>query len=306
MTDIILVPPSNVPSNVSSSVPANASFSGSTVFSDLTEGYDMGRHYAGLLGGAGQMGPMFNHVFDNHDESIRDMPTDDLNLLINQAEAQIKETVQRAVNETIKCRGTIPGHLEDLIKKMSESSVNWLALLRNAIVNAIRTTKKRSMKRPNRRGFGIPGGLHFPGTIKDKTFSVVFLVDTSGSMGDEELSQAIAELETMRKVNKSIDITIIEADVIIHKEYILKPGQQVQRNMLGRRGTDFNLALARAKELNPGLCFYFTDGYGGGVQIENRVKCPFYWIVTPNGAKPDQWGRCIFTKPGGANVKKYY
>jgi predicted metal-dependent peptidase len=298
MTDIILVPPTNVPTN--------ATFSESTVFDDLAEGYGMGQHYAGLLGGAGQMGPMFNHVFDDNFDKVKDLPTDDLNLLLSQAEAQIKETVQRAVNETIKSRGTIPGHLADLIEKMSASSVNWLALLRNAIVNAIRTTKKRSMKRPNRRGFGIPGGLHFPGTIKDKTFSVAFLVDTSGSMGNEELSMALAEIETLRNMNKSIDITIIEADVIIHKEYLLKPGQKVQRNMLGREGTDFNLALARAKELNPGICFYFTDGYGGGVQVENRVKCPFFWIVTPNGTKPDGWGRCIYTKPGGANVKKRY
>jgi predicted metal-dependent peptidase len=295
MTDII-IPASNT----------NASFSGGSItLNDMAEGYAIGRHYADMSGlGTGGIGPMFNHFFDDKFEELEKMETDEANLLINQAEAQIKETVIRAVQETIKSRGTIPSHLESLIESFTKSSVNWLAVLRNAVVNAIRTNRKRSMRRPNRRSFGIPNGFHFPGSVKDKSFEVAFLIDTSGSMGDEELSQAIGELEKLRKVNKGMKITIVEADITIHKEYKLELGQEVQRNMLGRGGTDFNLALARAKELNPGICFYFTDGYGGGVQIENRVKCPFYWIVTPSGTTPDAWGKCIFTKPGGANVRK--
>jgi predicted metal-dependent peptidase len=271
---------------------------------EYVEGYTAGAMAAEHLTNSGGTSTMFNHFFDSGLDELLSMPADDANIALSEAEAQLKETVTKAAQETLKARGTIPGHLEDLIKKLSQSTVNWIALLRNAIINAIRTNKKRSMKRPNRRSFGIPGGFHFPGKSKDKTFSVVFLVDTSGSMGNEELGQAIGELETLRKVNKSMTITVIEADVVIHKEYELEVGQEVQRNMLGRRGTDFNLALARAKELNPGICFYFTDGFGGEVQIENRVKCPFYWIVTPNGTQPDSWGRCIYTKAGGANVPK--
>lgn len=283
--------------------PSSKNMEGKT--KDYQEGFCRGQEYAKALNQErAHPGPSFDPLMEAN-EDFQKLSVDEANLALNQASAQMRDSIARAVSETTRSRGTIPDHLKALIQQLEPPTVPWVVLLRNAIINAIRTTKKRSLRRPNRRGFGIPGGFHFPGSVKDQTFEVVFIIDTSGSMGQAELGQALGELDALRKLNKSMTITVIEADVTIHKEYELKPGQEVQRQVLGRGGTDFNLSLARAKELRPGICFYFTDGYGGGVASENHLKCPFFWIVTPHGTTPDSWGRCIFTNPGGAHAKRY-
>lgn len=234
--------------------------------------------------------------------------------LANELKMKIQNIVKKAVDDHSKARGTLPGFLQELIDKMLEPpKVPWTQILRDRVINTKRWKWKRSIARPNRRKVGVAEMLKakkdlkeeeaifllrginppspFPGRAKDRSFTCVFCMDTSGSMGAKELVIALSELQYLQKADKDIEITIIEADVAIGKEYTVGPTTELNYQLTGRGGTDFNFALKRARELKPDICFYYTDGYAPAPEIENRVACPMVWLISPGGKIPDtNWG----------------
>lgn len=208
---------------------------------------------------------------------------------------EAKTKVAEVVDDIQKSRGTLPGYVQELVEiLLAEPTVPWAQILRDLVVNTRRSKPRRSLRRPNRRHFGIPRLAKFPGKAKDPTFSVAVLIDTSGSMGTEELQDAIVNLQSLQKVDKDIHITIVEADVEIHKEYEIGSTDKVDPEFHGRGGTDFNAALIRAQEIEADIVFYYTDGYGPAPELESRVSVPFAWLITKRGTIPDEeWGRVI-------------
>lgn len=234
--------------------------------------------------------------------------------LANELKLKIQGVVKKAVDDHHKARGTLPAFLQELIDRLLEPpKVPWTQILRDKVINTKRWKWRRSISRPNRRKVGVTEELKakqasgeedvlaflrsisppspFPGRSKDRSFTCAFCIDTSGSMGERELQIALSELQHLQKADKDIEITIIEADVSIGKEYTVGPTTELNYQLTGRGGTDFNYALKRARELKPDICFYYTDGYAPAPELENRVACPMVWLISPNGTIPDEnWG----------------
>lgn len=220
--------------------------------------------------------------------------------LANEMKQRIRNAIEKAVEEHAKSRGTVPAFLEEYIEKMLQTPrVPWTQLLRDKVVNTKRWKWKRSIARPNRRKVAMAVAepdmiVPFPGRSRDRAFTCVFCIDTSGSMGSSELEIALSELEHLRRADKDIQITIIESDADIGREYTIDSRGEIQWSLTGRGGTDFNPALERARELRPDICFYYTDGYAPAPEAHNRVACPMVWLVTPGGHCPDEdWGMHI-------------
>jgi predicted metal-dependent peptidase len=217
--------------------------------------------------------------------------------LSNELKQKVRNIVKKAVEEHSKSRGTVPAFLQELIEKLLKPQViPWTQLLRDKVVNTKRWKWQRSICRPNRRKIAMSKAMPdriipFPGRSKDRAFSCVFCIDTSGSMGERELEIALSELEYLRRADKDIEITIIEADADIGKEYTIDARGEIDWSLSGRGGTDFNPALIRAREVKPDIVFYYTDGYAPAPEPESRVACPMVWLITPNGKCPDEdWG----------------
>ena len=215
----------------------------------------------------------------------------------HEVEQHTKYVVGKAVEDHLKGQGDLPGHIKEYIKKLLEPPlISWRKLLRDRVVSTKRYRWVRSVTRANRRHVGT-GLMPFPGRAKERTFNVVFMIDTSGSMSTPELEMALVELQALQAADPDIRITIIEADVRIHREYEVGPKDEIHPNFLGRGGTSFDLALARAREIKPDIAFYYTDGGASAPAVENRVACPFIWLITPDGVVPDsEWGDSLKMK----------
>jgi len=215
--------------------------------------------------------------------------------LSSEIEQRVKEMVKKAVEEHSRSRGSVPSFLQELINKLlTPPRIPWTQVLRDKVVNTKRWKWQRSISRPNRRHVGMPLLCPFPGRRKDRTFTVVFCIDTSGSMGAPQLELALNELQHMQKTDREIEITVIECDAAVGKEYVLHYNTEVQFNLTGRGGTEFDPALKRAKELKPDIVFYYTDGYAPAPDPDSRVACPFVWLIAPYGHNPDEnWGSVL-------------
>lgn len=237
------------------------------------------------------------------EKTFQNMPVDDARALQEELEYQAEQAI-RSAYEAHKNRGTIPGSIRELIEKsLLPPTVPWTRLIHNAAVSARRGKAVRSIARSRRRYAGVPGVAQFPGRVKDNAYKIVFNIDTSGSMGTRECQLALSELRRLQKADDAVEITVIESDTQIGREYTIGPTDQIKPELTGRGGTDFNVAMERSKQLKPDICFFFTDGYAPAPEPKHRLACPFYWIITPNGVCPDHvYGKCVYT--GKAPVKK--
>lgn len=220
--------------------------------------------------------------------------------LADELKHKIQNAVKIAMEEHTKSRGTLPGFLQELIGKLlTPPKIPWIRVLRDHVITTRRWKWRRSFRRASRRTVGLaiecPNNyLALPSKSRERTFTVVFCLDTSGSMNSNELEVALNELEHLRKADSDIQVTIIESDAGIGKEYQISARQPVEWSLSGRGGTSFDPALARARELKPDLVIYYTDGEAPAPALHNRVPCPMIWLLTPNAKTPDpDWGHVI-------------
>jgi len=239
-----------------------------------------------------------NHAdWDNADN--KDAAADDKTSLADELGYQVRNILQKAVDDHKKSRGTIPRNVAEVIEKLlKKPQIPWTQLLRDWVVSTRRYRWRRSCARMRRRYIGMPKLMPFPGKKKDRKFTVAFMEDTSGSMGARELEMAHNELLGLQKADKEIKIHVIHCDAAVEYEYILGTNDKIEHKAHGRGGTSFDPALRRAQEIDPDVAFYFTDGYAPAPHKESRLKCPFAWIITPGGTRPDEnYGRVIYTRP---------
>lgn len=254
----------------------------------------------------GQQKPTFGQqIIANHDHwtngenqgKVKSL--EDKLSLADELRQKTKQVVRQAIDDHTKNRGTVPGELAEVIRELlKKPQVPFTQILRSWVVATQKYRLRRSITRMCRRHIGVPDFCQFPGSSKERKFTVVWMIDTSGSMGSSELEMGLNELRSLQRAEKDIEVIVIEADASVEHEYHLdKPNDKINYEVHGRGGTSFDPALIRAKELRPDIAFYFTDGYAPAPAAENRLSCPFAWIITPCGTPPDpNWGKVIKTR----------
>jgi predicted metal-dependent peptidase len=172
--------------------------------------------------------------------------------------------VRKAVAEAVKAemakgRGTIPGGLARWAEAYLKPKVDWRRELRGAVRGAIgRATGKEdyTFTRPNRRSYAI--GVILPSLMKPVP-KVAVVVDTSGSMGGDQLCRAKAEIDgVLRTVGESIEV--ISLDAAVHARQKVRHSGSVK--LVGGGGTDMRLgfnAVAQCKP-KPDVVVFITDG----------------------------------------------
>ena len=159
--------------------------------------------------------------------------------------------------------------------------VPWQTILRRQVRRVIerRPVFGRLPRRfPHLVGI-VPGKGRLPGKPV-----VLAIVDTSGSMSNECLSDISAELEVMAR---RVKIIVVECDTEIHAAYAYKGAiKQVH----GRGGTDLRPAFDKdlIRKHRASLIVIFTDGDAG--VPEKQPPVPVVWCLTPDGKKPTKWG----------------
>lgn len=136
-----------------------------------------------------------------------------------------------------------------------QPSVPWHYFLR-----AKETQCRSETVVPTRRRLSRRSPFHF-GRVRQYGLNVVFMVDTSGSMGDSQLKLVDPELRGMHA--RGAQITIIHCDAKVARVEPYNPYQPLER-FYGRGGTDFSPGLLEVRNVypRPGLFVAYTDGYG--------------------------------------------
>ncbi len=188
---------------------------------------------------------------------------------------KVKDAVNKAAEQTAdKDMGKLPGDVIAAIEKLNYVPKDWRGDIQKFSARCSEILIESTRKKRNRRyGILYPGNKTFP------KLQLVVALDTSGSVGDEELGQFHAEM--IRLHNMGVDLTVIECDTQINnKPYKFDPRKEFKVH--GRGGTAFKpvFDFIEKEKLEIDGLIYCTDG---GCWNEN-IKKPKYqvlWGLTP-------------------------
>ena len=180
-------------------------------------------------------------------------------------------------------------HVDQTLTRMIGDALTPRANWREEMADFARcaVSLRNDWSRPRRRSIGETIA---PRRRSDDLGVVVFVRDTSGSIGGDMLAQFNAMIDAIA-AQTQCRVVIYDADTCVRAEYELAPGEAVPDRAEGGGGTCFADALARAAardEKISGLV-YLSDLYG-----EFPSQAPDYpvlWIST--GAKDAPFGRVV-------------
>jgi|688.fasta_scaffold19238_14 predicted metal-dependent peptidase len=204
-----------------------------------------------------------------------------------QVASDIKDHIMRAFTEAYavaKSQGKLPADFERAIARILKPKVDWLRALRNKLRYGVSRMEKRDItwNIPNKRFLGKDFIL--PSNIGPESPKVAYAVDTSGSMSQRDLEQAMSELEDIRK-RFNAKVYVLDCDADVHGSGWITP-QQPLPVLNGGGGTDFRPVFEHLAEerIKPDYCVFFTDGYGEFGDV--RPPYPVLWVMTSDVKPP--------------------
>jgi len=196
-------------------------------------------------------------------------------------------------------RGSVPASLIDWLDAASRPSrKDWRGhlgtLLRNCSGRIQSGGDDYSMSRPSKRSF--LRGMIRPGLIENMPV-IAFVLDTSGSMGQEQLVASVVEAISILEALGIDEVWFAEADAAVALNFRLVGGGHFRKlKIAGRGGTDFRPAFAAAEKLNPppDMIVYFTDGDGRAPRAPPRGM-ETVWCIVPSyyNRRPAPWGHAV-------------
>ena len=172
--------------------------------------------------------------------------------------------------------GSLPGDMIELIKKAAEGKIDYRAVLRMFRASIISQKRRLTRMRPSRRF-----GFEQMGSRYDFTTHLLIAIDTSGSVGSEDLGRYLNVITSFFKYGiQEIDVLMFDTRVYGKPLTLTDAKKSIKElNVKGRGGTDFQAPVDYAVE-HPeydGLII-ITDGYAPCPNTE-QLRTKLLWVI---------------------------
>jgi predicted metal-dependent peptidase len=229
--------------------------------------------------------------FDEHDwEGAQSLSDEDKRELAR----DIDEAIRQGAMAAGKMGGTGNRDLDELL----QPQVDWREVLREFIQNTCAGNDYSTYARPNRRL--MSQGIIMPSGISEQVGELVIAIDTSGSIGQRELTAFLSEVKGVCDTVKPDKLRLLYwgSSVVGDEAYDMRELDNLVKSTkpMGGGGTDVNCVTQYMidESIKPQACIVLTDGYlysGWG-----DWTCPILWAILDNkGAVPDE-GKAVHIK----------
>lgn len=207
-----------------------------------------------------------------------DMPSDE------EKEKAIEDRILSSYEST-KNDGKVPSGISRAIDEIRKSRVPWSRIFQRYLSSAL-AKDDYSYSVPNRRFIGQ--GFYMPSLMSYKIGTVAVAIDTSGSIGKNELSAFANEL---KKVSALIsEVIVMSCDIRVNSFEIIRNASDFMnavRKLNGGGGTDFRAPFEELKKrkIAPEVFIYLTDGEGKFPE-KRSIRYPTIWVMTKNYKAP--------------------
>lgn len=196
--------------------------------------------------------------FDEHDwESAQEMDA--------QEREQLVKEIDRALREGAILMGKQGGKRPRELGELLAPQIDWREALREFVTNHVKGNDYSTWKRPNRRH--MHAGIYLPTQMSDTMGHIVVGVDTSGSIGNDELNAALSEIQAIAQdaQPERLDLLYWDYNVAGHETYDEQNMVDLVRSTkpTGGGGTRVEAAFefADRRGWKPQCAVIITDGY---------------------------------------------
>jgi predicted metal-dependent peptidase len=253
-------------------------------------GTSEGEGGSGTSQGQGQGG------FDDHDwDGAKDMTEEEKKVL----EREVDQAIRQGVMAHQKIAGTGGGDLDRDLLELLEPKVDWREMLREFVKATCSAKDTSSWRRVNRRFLST--GTYMPSLVGEKVGHMVIAVDTSGSVGQEELSGFLTEVKGIAEEVKpsQVDLIYWDSRVAAHEEYTENDVSNIINSTKPRGGGGTSPSCVseylKEKRIVPECVIMLTDGYVGNDWGRDWTAPVLWAIVGGNDCVADN-GKTILVK----------
>ena len=202
------------------------------------------------------------------------------------SDEEVKETakqIDQALRQGEIIRGKMQGNKNRSVNELLEPKVNWREQLRDFVNATCKNKDRTSWKRPHKRFIGHD--IYMPSMIGESIGQVVVGIDTSGSIGQQELNEFLTEVVAICDdvSPSSIELLYWDTHVAGHETYNQGDykGLFQSTKPAGGGGTHVGCVnqYIKDKRIQPEAIIILTDGY-----VENDFggnwEYPTLWAIT--------------------------
>lgn len=214
---------------------------------------------------------------------------------------RVRQQVAESMCNHAKQHGNVPGAwLREAEIILEKPKVSWKEKFARCVKNTlnympglmIKTYKKFGRKQA---ALGYSYGTPVIPSTRNVIPSIIFAIDTSGSMGNDELSKAVSEANgILKNFNSYIDFMSFDCEVAaFEKAFNIN---DIKKNLKGGGGTSFVPIFEKIKQdkLQPDMVVIVTDGCGPAPDVNPIPKTSVIWVlVGPYTQRPCDWGEFI-------------
>ncbi|GLV96710.1 hypothetical protein Slala05_03420 [Streptomyces lavendulae subsp. lavendulae] len=212
---------------------------------------------------------------------------------IGPAEAEaLRRATAQAMRAHQRTRGTLPAGWDRWAREVLEPTVDWRRALSGAVREAAAWAGGAvdyTYRRPSRRTPALGGRVVLP-SLRRPLPRVAIVIDTSGSMGEEELAAALGEVTgVLREVGVGGNrVAVLACDADVHTVARVTRGGQVE--LAGGGGTDMRVGIRAALSLpdRPNVVVVLTDGYTPWPQEPQSCRL-IAALIGADAPQPPHW-----------------
>jgi predicted metal-dependent peptidase len=209
------------------------------------------------------------------------------------------ELLRRLVAEEItrhgQQAGNVPAGLLRWARDVLNPKIDWRKLLAAELRRAVADTAGAvdySYRRPSRRASAV-GNVVLP-ALRRPVPEVAVVCDTSGSMTDELLAMALAEVEgLLRSLGLARQVRVLACDTAVAPAQRVSSARQVE--LAGGGGTNMGAGIEAAAGLHPrpAVTVVLTDGYTPWPQGPPRGMRVVIGLLGDDAPEPPGWARAV-------------
>ena len=208
-------------------------------------------------------------------------------LILPQSAEKTSSNMRRIIQESIitnkmygsKMIGDIPGRFLRRVTELIGTRVSWYKYLKRYLINILQDDT--SFDTPDKNH--IYRRLILPGPYEDenKIEDIIFLIDTSGSISEEDLNNFLYQAYNVCKDFEAQGVAIF-FDSIVQDVFKINKKNINKLPIYGGEGTDVNVALEYIKneKLKYSCILVLTDGYFNSPKTYLRN---IIWCLTEDG-----------------------
>lgn len=196
-------------------------------------------------------------------------------------EAELDGKIASAA-QAAKGQGKLPAGLERMLVEALKPKIDWKDRLRKFVAKTI--PSDFTWMRPSRRS--MANGIYMPSVVKNGCGKLLVIIDTSGSIGNEELAQYWGEVTAIFEDCNPEQLVVMYCDAAVAGTDYFSFGETPVLRPRGGGGTDFRPPFRKVNKdgIQIQAAIYLTDGYGSFP--EKEPPYPVLWVITSDVKAP--------------------